>query len=149
MATEYDDEGNPVEQEDEKNTPAGLRKYANEQAERAKAAEAQLAEYRRKEAIRSAGLDGLNEDQLGVLQGNSAEELRQRAEKLGFIQPTPDVAPEVQAAHERVAEAAGSGQTQVSTSKENEYASAKTPEELLRIAQKHGSPTTWDGWPTQ
>lgn len=148
MATEYDDDGNPID--DTGNDIPGLRKHAKELEKQLNQLKTQNEDFQRKDAIRSAGLDDLSEVQIKALAAvhgdgdQSADSLRQAAESLGFVQPKETVAKEVQEAHNRVANAAATAQTQASTSKEDEYRNAKTPAEVMEIAQRHGSVTTWD-----
>lgn len=149
MATEYDDDFD----EDEEDGPKGLRKRLRELEKLTKSQTEELTKYQRNEAFSKAGLNDLSEDQKAdlakLVDTADPDAYRRKAETLGLIQPKPDVDPAVQEAHQRVAEAASGAVTQAQTSIEDEYASAKTPEEVIRIAQKHGSPTTWDAFAPQ
>jgi len=58
------------------------------------AAERELADYKRQEAVRAAGIDGLTERQIAVIAreaeaDQSADNLRKIAEDLGFVQQRP------------------------------------------------------------
>ena len=58
------------------------------------AAERELADYKRQDAVRKAGIDGLSERQIAVIAreaeaDQSPENLRKIAEDLGFVQPAP------------------------------------------------------------
>lgn len=106
MSTDYDDID-----ENEPEHPAQRR--IRESAEKREADElrAKLAEYERKDVVRSAGLE-LNDKQLKALWAahdgeNTPEALKATAASLGFApDPSTEVSAEEIAAHERVASAA-------------------------------------------
>ena len=75
-----------IRKEDLKSVRAAARKRG--------AAERELADYKRQDAVRAAGIDGLSARQVAVIAreaeaDQSAENLRKIAEELGFVQPAP------------------------------------------------------------
>jgi hypothetical protein len=66
------------------------------------------------------------------------EALKATATELGFYKPEPDVAPDVQAAHEAVAQVSQGAQTQPQKISADDYANAKTPEEVLALVRAEG-----------
>lgn len=148
MATENDNEENEEEGENGESSPIP-RKYVRDLEKRNKESEAKLQEFERRESLRAAGLGDLNDKQMKALVAShegeqTPEAWRTTATELGFVTAEPETPTEVQQAHERVAGAAETGQTQVQYSAEDEYAKASTPEEVLAVARKHNSPVASD-----
>jgi uncharacterized protein YceH (UPF0502 family) len=143
---EYDDNDNI----DEVNLPEPARKRLRQltkENKRIAELEAQNARYQQRESIRSAGLD-LNDDQVTALiathKGESTPEaLRETAERLKFVQSTPEVDPELEQAHERLANARTGGERVVDTSYEDELKAARTPQQVEEVARKHNR--AWAG----
>lgn len=148
MADDYDEYGNPVEQQTE---ARGLRKQLEEALAKAKESEALRTEneqLRRDGVIRDAGLV-LSEVQRKALAGVhdgtwDAEMVRKTAEALGFIAAPAPVADDPSLAqHEQLANAhAGTDVPPASRDAELDIALAKasTEEEFLALYRTSGRP---------
>lgn len=143
--------------DDQPEEPRGLRKQIEEQAAKAREAEARAAAAERELAFAKAGLD-LSDPKIGYFargyQGEiSADAIRAEAENAGFLgAPAPEVSAEELQQHQQVANLAASG-TPTSTwngplhenpqYKQEMYA-ARTPDEAMAVMAKYGSPVITD-----
>lgn len=95
--------------DDLQDDPRGLRDYAEREAQRANAATTELADLRRKDAFRDAGLDPTNPLHSAVISGYSGEltGVKDFVSGLGLTsstaEPTPPIPTEEQEALNRVA----------------------------------------------
>lgn len=140
---------------EETEEPRGLRKQIEEQAAKAKDAEARAAAAERELAFAKAGLP-LNDPKMGYFvkgyDGDlTPEAIKTAAEAAGFIgEPEPSIPPEELAQHQQAAnlsagggsEPAWTGALHDNPQYQQEMAQAMTPEAAMAVMTKYGSPMT-------
>lgn len=110
--------------------------------------QAQLEERERELAFAKASLD-LNDPKMtyfmkGYEGEMTPEAIRERAEADGFLtaQKKEDTGPEVQAQQRLANASSGAGET-VEPDYHDLLSQAQSPEDVMKLAEKHGVPTAW------
>lgn len=147
--SEFDPTENPPTEEE----PRGLRKQIEEQASKAREAEARAAAAERELAFAKAGLP-LDDPKMGYFvkgyEGDlTPEAIKAAAESAGFLSPpAPEIPAEELAQHQQAANLAGTGQpaggwtgaVHDNPQYRAEIFQARSPEEAMAVMAKYGSP---------
>lgn len=138
---DYDDE--PENQDPKPNWRRKLEKDSKAAAEKAEAAETRAATAERKLAFAEAGIPLTEKWSKFFVSGYDGdltpEAILAAAAEAGFVESPQDEIPDAEkAAHQRIAEANAGGSAPPGRNWNAEYAEAKSPEDVLRIAREKG-----------
>lgn len=131
--------------EPEPETGSLLRTQLEAAQAKARELEASNTQIARENHVLKAGLGDLAPEKLEALsvvhKGDmTPEALRATAEKLGFVEVTPEIAPDVEQGHQAIQQARAGAEAGSTSSYDAEVAAARNEQELFAVMEKYNSP---------